>query len=100
MKIKIGTVTEDIKRMSNEIFKNSDTGRERISVELKNSRRSVTEMNELLDQNFAGTLILIDDEGIEETFEGYELETIRKSYDATGKQITLGFKIPGDVEEV
>ena len=99
MKIKIGTVTEDIKRMSNEIFKNSDTGRERISVELKNSKRSVTEMNELLDQNFAGTLTLIDDEEVEESFEGYELETIRKNYDSSGKQITLGFKIPGDTEE-
>lgn len=100
MKIKFGTVTKDIKRMNNEIFKNSDTGKERISVELKDSSLAVAEIDGLLDQNFTGTLTLVDDEGVEESFTGYELETIRKSYDAAGKQITLGFKIPGDTEEV
>lgn len=94
MKIKFGSVTEEINRMSNDIFKDGGT-KERIAIELKNVNRTVAEIDALLEQNFTGTLVLVDDEEKEESFSGYELESIRKNYDSTGKQISLVFKTPG-----
>ena len=98
MKIKFGSATEEINRMSNDIFKDGNT-KERIAVELKNTDRSVADVDELLEQNFTGTLVLVDDEEKEESFSGYELESIRKNYDSTGKQISLMFKTPGSTLE-
>ena len=98
MKIKVGTITEEVKRVTSEIHKNTDNGEERLTVELKDTTRTVAEVDALMDQNFEGSLILVDDEGTEETFSGYEFESARKSYDNMGKQLTLGFKKAGDQE--
>lgn len=89
MKIKIGNITEEILRMSNDISKSS-TPSERLSMDLKNINRSVAEIDELISAHFTGTIILVDD-GEEETFSGYEFENIHKSYDSMRKQLTIEF---------
>ena len=89
MKIKIGKITEEILRMSNDLYKTS-TQNERLSIQLKNTNRSVSEIDELITVNYSGTIILVDD-GKEETFEGYKFESVRKAYDSSNKQLTIEF---------
>lgn len=91
MKIKIGTMEEVIERLNNEIYKNVDEGKERLSVELADSERNVSELNTLLSEQFTGSLTFCDDDGVEEVYSGYELESIRKSYDNMGRQIFIEF---------
>lgn len=98
MKIKIGAMTEEIRRMSNEIFKNDSSARERISIELKDTTKTVAEIDELITQNFTGTIVLVDDDGVEESFIGYEFESARKNYDNMGKQMSLEFKVRKETE--
>lgn len=91
MKIKIGTMEEVIERLNNEIYKNVDEGKERLSVELADSGRNVSELNTLLSEQFTGSLTFYDDDGVEEVYSGYEIESIRKSYDNMGRQIFVEF---------
>ena len=90
MKIKIGKITEDVLRMTNDIFK-TDSPSERLYVDLKNTNRSAAEIDELITANFTGSLTFVDGDK-EEVFTGYSVDNIRKSYDGTGEQISIEFK--------
>lgn len=91
MKIKIGTVTEDIVRMNNELYKNLDTGTI-LTIDFKNTDRTVEEIDELFAENFTGDVIFIADDGDEETYADYVIESIRKSYDENSTQISVELK--------
>lgn len=91
MKIKIGEITEDVLRMTNEIFKTTDSS-ERLTIELKDTRKSVAEIDELLVDNYSDSIIFIDDDDVEETFSGYVLDSVRKSCDDNGKRVSIEFK--------
>lgn len=98
MKIKIGTITEEIVRMNNEIYKSVENGNERLSIELKDTSHTVEGIDGLIAKNFDGSLTFIDDGKKEEAFNGYTFESVRKSYDTMGKQLTMEFKKAGQEE--
>lgn len=90
MKIKIGTITEDVLRVSNDIFK-IDNPCERLYIDLKNTNRSAAEIDELITANFTGSITFIDGNQ-EEVFTGYDIDNIRKTHDGIGEQISMEFK--------
>lgn len=91
MKLKIGSLIEEIASMSNEIFENQTPKEERIYVELKDTNRTAPEILNSFKENYTGTLTVVYSKNIEETFIGYQLETIRKMYDEFGVQIGIDF---------
>lgn len=91
MKIKIGKITEEVSRMTNEIFKTTNPS-ERLTVELKDTSKSVAEIDESLVENHNGSIVFVDDDGMEETFSGYALDSVRKSCDDNGKRVSIEFK--------
>lgn len=91
MKLKIGSLVEEITSMSNEIFENQTPKEERIYVELKDTNRTAPEILNSFKENYTGTLTVVYGENIEETFVGYQLETIRKMYEEFGVQIGIDF---------
>lgn len=91
MKLKIGSLIEEIASMSNEIFESQTPKEERIYVELKDANRTAPEILNSFKENYTGTLTVVYGENIEETFVGYQLETIRKMYEEFGVQIGIDF---------
>lgn len=91
MKLKIGSLVEEITSMNNEIFENQMPKEERIYVELKDTNRTAPEILNSFKENYTGTLTVVYSENIEETFVGYQLETIRKMYEEFGVQIGIDF---------
>ena len=98
MKIRFGNVEKEVVRFSNEIYKNADMASERISVEMEDTSVTVQALDQEIEEGFRGTITLIDDGGNEETFAGYELESLRKSYDSMGKKMFVEFAKPESEE--
>lgn len=91
MKIRFGNVEKEVVRFSNEIYKNAEMASERISVEMEDTSVTVQALDQEVETNFTGTITLVDDSGNEENFTGYELESLRKSYDSMGRKIFVEF---------
>lgn len=91
MKIKIGTFEKAVTYVVNEIYKNSDANvDERISVELSDTSLSISSVDASITELFTGSLTIVDDTN-EETFTGYDYESIRKTYGGNGKNISIVF---------
>ena len=90
MKIKIGNFEAEVKRMSNEILMREDNS-EYLNFTLANANINISDITNELDSNFTGTLSYIDNDGVEEVFEGYSCESIRKQYDEHGKTFSISF---------
>lgn len=99
MKIKLGKITEDVSRMTNEIYKNTSPS-ERLSIDLKDTCQTVAEIDERITSNLTDTIVFMDDDGTEETFNGYVFDNVRKSYDDIGKRLSIEFtKLEENVPE-
>lgn len=99
MKIRFGNVEKEVVRFSNEIYKNAEMASERISIEMEDTSVTVQALDQEVETNFTGTITLVDDSGNEESFPGYELESLRKSYDSMGRKIFVEFAKP-EPEEI
>lgn len=91
MKIKIGNFEAEVKRMSNEILMRNENNSEYLNFTLANANTNISDISNELNSNFTGTLSYIDNDGIEEIFEGYTCESIRKQYDEHGKTFSISF---------
>lgn len=89
MKIKIGNFEAEVKRMSNDILMREES--EYLNFTLANASTNVSDITNELNSNFTGTLSYIDNDGVEEVFEGYSCESIRKQYDEHGKTFSISF---------
>lgn len=90
MKIKIGNFEAEVKRMSNELLMREDNS-EYLNFTLVNANINISDITNELDTNFTGTLTYVDNDGVEEVFEGYSCESIRKQYDEHGKTFSISF---------
>lgn len=90
MKIKIGNFEAEITRMSNDILMREES--EYLNFTLANESTNVSDITNKLNSNFTGTLSYVDNDGVEEVFEGYICESIRKQYDEHGKTFSISFK--------
>ena len=90
MKIKIGNFEAEVKRMSNELLMREDNS-EYLNFTLVNANINISDITNELDTNFIGTLTYVDNDGVEEVFEGYSCESIRKQYDEHGKTFSISF---------
>lgn len=91
MKIKIGNFEAEVKRMSNEVLMHNENNSEYLNFTLANANTNISDITNELNSNFTGTLSYIDNDGVEEVFEGYACESIRKQYDEHGKTFVMSF---------
>lgn len=89
MQLKIGSFTEEARHVNNEIYLNPV--QERLYIELKNVHCTAQTVVNSIEENYTGTLTILYDDEIEETFTGYVLESVRKMYNDSDTQICIDF---------
>lgn len=91
MKIKIGTVVEEIKSMENYVFADEsvENGGERLSIRLINDQVDIRELSERIKSAFKGAVTFIDDDDTEEIYSGFTFTGVRKSYEITTRMVMI-----------
>lgn len=97
MKIKFGSITEEINQINSEVY--NDPVEERIYINLKDTSRTADEMLNLINENYTGVLTVVYEENSEELFSGYVLDNVRKMFDVMGVQLTIEFVKRDDILE-
>ena len=68
MKIKFGSIIENINQMNNDIYSNQTPSEERIYIDFKDTHHTAQEIVEMINTNYTGTLTIVYEDDIEKSF--------------------------------